>query len=310
MKHPILLCLFMAALGGRTPGAEPARLRAVATTSIVGDVVKSVAGDDLDLRVLMGAGMDPHTFEPTPRDAAAVAQAELVFLNGAGLETFQDNLLGANRNPRTRVVELSQGLPLVHREIHCAHEHAHEEHEHGDLDPHVWLDPTLVARWTDGIAQALVEQDPARAETYRARAAAYRRQLEDLDGWIRSTVAGLPETDRRFVTDHHEFGYFADRYGFTVTGALLPNITTTAESSAREMAELEEHIRKTGTRVLVVGHGINPTLARRVAHDTGLRVVTLYTGALSPPGGPAATYLDLMRFNVSNLVQALRETTP
>ena len=310
MNRLILLSMILAALAGSAFGNEPPRLRAVATTSIAGDVVKAVAGDGLDLRVLMGAGMDPHTFEPTPRDAAAVAEARLLVVNGAGLETFQERLLDANRSERTRLVDLSEGLPLRHSAEVCPHDHDHAGHDHDQPDPHVWLDPTLVIRWVDTIARVLQEEDPAHADQYQARAEDYRRRLEELDEWIRTTVDRLPSSQRRFVTDHHEFGYFADRYGFTVTGALLPNITTTAESSAREMAQLEEHIRETGTRVLVVGHGINPSLARRVARDTGLQVITLFTGALSPPEGPAATYLDLMRYNVSNLVQALRPASP
>jgi ABC-type Zn uptake system ZnuABC Zn-binding protein ZnuA len=311
MKHLLMLALF-ASTWIPAFASSPRPLRVVATTTIVGDVVRAIGEPHLDLTVLLGAGMDPHTFEPAPRDAATVADTQVLFLNGGGLETFLAPLLEANRNRDTLVVDLCEGLPLVHRETACT-EHDHEEHAHhedGELDPHVWLDPRLVAAWADTIGRVLGERDPERAAHYQERAAAYRRQLAELDDWIREQVDTLPAPQRRFITDHHEFGYFADRYGFTITGALLPNLTTAAETSAREMAALETEIQRTGTRVLVVGVGANPSLARRVARDHGLRVVQLYTGALSESGGPAPTYLELMRFNVRALVEALTGKAP
>jgi len=112
------------------------------------------------------------------------------------------------------------------------------------------------------------------------------------------------------VTDHNEFGYFANRYGFEITGALIPNVSTATETSAKDLAALESSIRTSGTRVLIVGNSVNPSLAQRVARDTGLTVVTLYTGALSKSGEPAATYLTFMRYNVEALFQALKKTAP
>ena len=311
MKHLLILALF-ASTWTAAIASSPRPLRVVATTTIVGDVVRAIGEPHLDLTVLLGAGMDPHTFEPAPRDAATVADAQVLFLNGGGLETFLTPLLEANRDRGTLVVDLCAGLPLVHRETaHTHHDHEeHEHHEHGELDPHVWLDPLLVAAWSDAIGKVLGDRDPERAAYYQERAAAYRRQLEELDGWIRERVNALPAPQRRFITDHHEFGYFADRYGFTITGALLPNLSTAAETSAREMAALESEIQRTGTRVLVLGVGANPTLAQRVARDHGLRVIQLYTGALSEASGPAPTYLDLMRYNVQALVEALTGKAP
>ncbi len=312
MKYLLLLFLLLSGLH-QAAASSPAPLRVVATTTLVGDVVKTIGGPGIDLSVLLGTGLDPHTFEPSPRDAAAVARAQVLFINGAGLETFLESLLTANTRGVTLVVDLSKELPLVKRKEAEEHheEHAGEHHhDHGEFDPHVWLDPNLVMGWTKTIARVLTDRDPERADLYRQRAEAYLAQLEELDRWIKAEVQSVPATHRRLVTDHDEFGYFADRYGFTVTGALLPNVTTAAETSAREMADLEMRINSTGTRVLVIGQGMNPSLAQRVAHDTGLQLVTLYTGSLSEPGGPAATYLDYMRHNVTALISAMKQNAP
>lgn len=311
MKHLLILFFLLACLHQAT-ASSPAPLRVVATTTLVGDVVKAIGGPDIDLSVLLGTGLDPHTFEPAPRDATAVSRAHVLFINGAGLETFLEPLLTANTRGFTLVVDLSKELPLVNREAEEHHaEHAGEHHhDHGELDPHVWLDPYLVMGWTKTIARVLADRDPERAALYQQRAEAYRAQLEALDRWIKAEVQAVPAAHRLLVTDHDEFGYFADRYGFTISGALLPNVTTAAETSAREMADLEAHIKSTGTRVLVIGQGINPSLAQRVAHDTGLQLVTLYTGSLSKPEGPAATYLAYMRHNVTALITALKKDAP
>ena len=312
MKNLLIILLLLTGLH-QAAASSPVPLRVVATTTLVGDVVKTIGGPEINLSVLLGTGLDPHTFEPAPRDAAAVTQANVLFINGAGLETFLESLLTANTRGATLVVDLSQDLPLVQREEaeehHAEHEGEHH-HNHGEFDPHVWLDPNLVMGWTKTIARVLADRDPERAALYQQRAEAYCAQLQELDRWIKAEAQSVPAAHRLLVTDHDEFGYFADRYGFTITGALLPNVTTAAETSAREMADLEARIKATGTRVLVIGQGINPSLARRVAHDTGLQLVTLYTGSLSEPGGPAATYLDYMRYNVNALISAIKQNAP
>lgn len=277
--------------------AAPAsdKLAVVATTNIVGDVVAAVGGEAIDLVVLMPLGADPHAFEPTPRDLAAVAAADLVFINGAGLEAnLEPSVRSAATGP---VVALSEAVPLRRLD---------EGHPEGDADPHVWLDPTRVLLWVDRIEAALTEQDPDRAEVYSANAEMYRKQLRELDTWIAEQVAKIPLERRKLVTDHQVFGYFAERYGFEQVGALMPGFSTLAEPSAREVAELERRLVELDVPAVFVGSTVNPVLAERLAGDTGVKVVVLYTGSLSGPGGPAETYLDLMRFNVTAMVAALR----
>ena len=173
------------------------------------------------------------------------------------------------------------------------------------MDPHVWFDPLNVAAWSETIAKALAEADPDRASLYRARADAYREEIRDLDLWLRDRVAVIPEEARRLVTDHEAFGYFANAYGFEEIGAILPGFSTLSEPSARELATLEDAIRTAGVPCIFVGTTIPSALAEQVAADTGTRIVFLYTGSLSEPDGPAATYLDLMRFDVEQIVRGL-----
>ena len=277
---------------------EGERLRAVATTSIVGDVVRQVGGDQIDLQVLMPVGVDPHAFEPAPQDMARVADAHVVFASGAGLEVFLERLLDS-AGGAARVVPLSAGVEL--------HDVTGEDDDHGrgEADPHVWLDPNNVVVWTHNVEQALSALDPAHADAYAANAAAYAAELAALDAWIRGEVTRVPAADRKLVTDHTSFTYLARRYGFEQVGAVFPGYSTLSEPSARELAALEDAIRTLGVRAIFVGITVNPDLADRIATDTGTALVTLYTGSLSGPEGPAGDYVSLMRYNVSAIVGAL-----
>lgn len=289
--------------------AEGARLQVVATTSIAGDVARQVGGEWIDLTVLLPLGADPHAFDPTPQDAAAIARAHVVLTNGAGLETFMERLI-QSAGAKTPVVPLSAGIELLAVEAEHEDEHedqAHEEeHHHEGGDPHVWFDPNLVMVWVDNVEYALSRLDAAHAQAYKANAAAYRAKLTELDVWIREQVALVPQANRKLVTDHELFGYFARRYGFEQVGAVISGYSTLAAPSAQELAELETRIRELGARAVLVGQTVNPELARRVADDTGTRLVFVYHGSLSEPGGPAGDYVSLMRYNVSAMVDALK----
>lgn len=272
----------------------------VATTSFVGDVVAQIGGEEIGLAVLFPLGADPHTFEATPADAVLLAQAAVVFAVGAGLEETLEPLLAT---AGARVVELATFVPLL-----AWHGGDHDEdHDHGEHDPHVWTDPTLVARWTDVIADVLAELAPEHAEVFASRAAAYREELAQLDLWIVAQVRRVPEERRLLVSDHHVLGYFAHRYGFRVAGNVVPGLSTLAEPSARELGELVATIRDLGVQALFVSTTVNPQLAEGVTRDTGTRLVPLYTASLSDPDGPAPTYLDMMRYNVTAIVSALGE---
>jgi ABC-type Zn uptake system ZnuABC Zn-binding protein ZnuA len=293
----------------------------LATTTIVGDVVQQVGGDAINLTVLLPVGADPHGFDPAPADAAAIADADLVFVNGLGLEEFLEPLL-ANASDSTPVVAVSDGIQttaLANGHDHgdeSDHEHADEaEHEpvekadegDGGDDPHVWTNPVNVTIWAQNIARALSEVDPEHAETYTNNALDYAAELAELDAWVQGKVEEIPEDKRLLITDHAIFSYFAQRYGIEQVGTVLPGFSTLAEPSAQEVARLEDTIRDLEVRAVFVGNTANPALAKRIADDTGIQIVTLYTGSLSEADGEAPTYLDYMRYNVTAITEALTQ---
>lgn len=314
---PLLIILLVACTGEApiaTSGAE--KLNVVATTTLVGDVVRNIGGDAIQLSVLLPIGIDPHRFEPTPQDAALLAEADLIVANGAGLEEFLDRLLESAAGD-VAVIYASEGIALMesveehHHEGEEGHEseEAHEgeeEHIHEGGDPHVWMDPNLVLVWVDNIEQALSKQDPINASIYKANADSYRKQLVELDAWVRQQVEQVPQANRRLVTDHKSLGYFAARYGFEQVGAVIPSVTSLAEPSAQELAALEDAIRNQGVKAVFVELSVNPSLAQRIAEDTDVHLVEIYTGSLSESDGPAGNYLDFMRYNVRAIVNALK----
>lgn len=279
-------------------------LRVVATTSIVRDVVANVGRDLIDLALLIPTGTDPHSFEPIPRDVAAVAGAHVLFANGVGLEEFLEPLLESAGTSK-RAVELSTGIRLLDAG-EGREQPADGEPHHPVMDPHTWTDPNNVMVWVENTERMLSTLDPGNAETYRANAQVYQAQLEELDRWVREQVAQIPVARRQLVTDHLLFGYLARQYGFTQVGAIIPAYTSLAQPSAKELAELETAIRDAGVKAVFVGHAVNPNLAEMVARDTGTQLVLLYTGSLTENGGDADTYLEYVRYNVSAIVAALK----
>ncbi|MFQ3633640.1 metal ABC transporter substrate-binding protein [Roseiflexus sp.] len=181
-------------------------------------------------------------------------------------------------------------------------------HHHDEGDPHFWLDPTKVVTYVANIRDGLISVDPAGAEVYRANAERYTAQLNELDRFITEEIARIPEANRKLVTNHESFGYFADRYGLRIIGTIVPNISTGASPSAQQLARLTDRVREAGVQVIFLETGANPQLAEQLARETGIRIVSdLYTHSLSDADGPAPTYLDMMRYNVKQIVEALQQ---
>jgi manganese/iron transport system substrate-binding protein len=279
------------------PALAASGVRVTCTTTIVADVVRQVAGDEVAVTVLLPIHGDPHTFEPTPQDLVAIAEADVVFINGAGLEVDVESVLGNATGP---VVSLSERLALRSLEPGSDEAGFHE-----GADPHVWFDPTNVMIWTSVIAETLATLEPELASAYRERARIYRAALAELELWIWKQVEELPRERRKLVTDHAALGYLAARYGFEQIGAIFPGFSTLAEPAPRELAELEESIIELGISAIFVSTTANPSLAEQVATDTNAHVVLLYIGSLSERGGPADSYLNLMRYDVTAIVEGL-----
>jgi len=249
----------------------------------------------------MPVGLDPHAFEPAPSDVVKISQSQVLIVNGAGLEEWLQRLLD-NAGGQRLVIVASQGLAM---RVPPPGDPAAVEHPEGD--PHFWLDPTKVVRYVENIRDGLSQADPAGAGGYAKNAQAYVAQLNDLDQWITAQVSQVPPARRLLVTNHETFGYFADRYGFKIVGAIVPSVTSNASPSAQEMAALVNRVRAAGAPAVFLEVGANTQLANQLASETGIRVVTgLLTHSVSAAGGPAPTYIEMMRYNTTAIVTALK----
>jgi ABC-type Zn uptake system ZnuABC Zn-binding protein ZnuA len=280
------------------------KLAVVATTSIIGDVAANVGGDAIDLIVLIGIGQDPHSFEPTPRDLAAIEDADVIFANGLDLE---EALLGAIENTASGVVvPVSAGIELVELESEDEDE---EEHDHA-ADPHFWVDPNNVIVWVENIRAVLSQADPANGVLYLSNAAGYIGELHALDQYIREQVAHIPAERRKLVTDHDTFGYFAGEYGFEIIGAVIPNVTTTSGGAAGGVADLVRLIESESVPAVFIGSTASlgtRQLTEALAEEIGeeVAVLPLLSGSLAPAGETGDTYLGYMRYNIDQIVRGL-----
>lgn len=282
------------------------QLKLTATTGLLAEAVRAVGGPWIDLSILVPTGGDPHDYELSPQDVVKLNQSDVVFMSGLGYEVFLTQLLGGTQD-HPPVVALSDGItPLTMADELASQPAAAGEAEPGEVDPHVWFDPNSVMQWTENARQALSALDPAHADRYRANAADYTAQLKQLDQWAADQVAGLPESNRKLVADHEVLGYLARRYGFTVVGAITPETSDVAEPSAQQVAALEATLEREGVRVVFVGVFDNHSLADQIGSDMGVSIVPIYLESLSPADGPAATYLDFMQFNITQIVEALK----
>ncbi|UCC65536.1 MAG: zinc ABC transporter substrate-binding protein [Anaerolineae bacterium] len=293
----------MAELSAVTLGVGE-KLQVATTTNVLADVVAIVGGDRIALTTLMGVGVDPHSYVPTPADVAAVHNAHVVFASGAGLETNLEEILASAGGEAARIY-VSQGLKLRLAPDESSSEEEAAAHDHKGGDPHVWFSVPNVIAWVGTIEGTLSALDPANAAAYAVNARAYVEELESLDAWVMAQVATIPETNRRLVTNHPAFGYLADRYGLDLVGAVYP-VSPSSEPSAQDLAALEEAIRAYGVPAVFTESTVNPRLAEQMAQDTGVRLVPLYTGSLGGPGSGVESYVELMRYDVEAIVGALK----
>ena len=293
-----------AAAGGR--GAP-----VVAVETFLADFARQVAGDRIEVRSLIPAGVEPHGYEPTPQDIAAVTGARMLIVNGAGLETFLVKML-ANAGGDRPVVEASAGLSSrTAREGEVLEGGVIATGPSAETDPHFWLDPFMAEKYILNIRDGFIRIDPAGELVYRANAEGYIAKLRELDRWIAGEVAVLAPSERKLVTNHESLGYFADRYGFRIIGTVIASVSTEASPTARQLARLVDGLKAAGAKAVFLETGANPQLARQVAQEAGIKIVTeLYTHSLTGASGPAPTYLDMMRYDVRTIVMSLGGAAP
>ena len=292
----------IASLACHAASADEARLKVVASFSILGDMVHEIAGDRIELTVLVGPNGDAHVYEPSPADAQAVAAADVVVVNGLHFEGWLPRLVEAT-GFNGRLVTASEGVVPRHWDGE-GEEHAEDEHASG-LDPHAWQDLTNGLTYVDNITRALAAADPGHAADYQQRGAAYRATLTALDRKVRDMFAAIPAAQRRVVTSHDAFGYFGQAYHLDFVAP--QGMSTEAEPSAGDVARIIEQIRAEHIPAVFMENISDPRMLEQISRETGARIGgELFSDALSPPDGPAPTYVRMFEHNAETLTAALR----
>ena len=287
-----ILALAITACGGQS--ASPAGISdsvILTSTSFLADISRNIAGDRQTVATLLPLGADPHSYQPTPQDVTNISQSKVLIINGADYEHFLEPIL-ENAGGEREVVEASAGIT--------------PRAEAGSVDPHMWLDPNNVIVYVENIREALTHFDPEGAAVYQSNADAYITELKSLDVWIVEQVAQVSPERKLLITNHEALGYFAARYGFTIAGTVIESFSSDASPSAQQMAALIDQIKASGAPAIFLDAADNNTFAQQIADETGVRVVTdLHLESLTD-GAPAATYIDMMKTNVTQIVNGLK----
>ncbi|PZO17068.1 MAG: ABC transporter substrate-binding protein [Burkholderiales bacterium] len=283
------------------PAHAQAPIQAVASFSILGDLVRQVGGDRVQVDVLVSPGSDAHVFQPTPAQARRVGQAQVVFSNGLGFEGWMSRLLKTTAYQGQQVV-VSQGIQPLKDDDHDSHK---KGHDHGETDPHAWQSVGNTRVFVKNIAQGLCRADAAGCNVYDRNAQAYVARLDALDTEIRAAWAPIPAAQRKVITSHDAFGYYAREFGVKF---LAPQgVSTDSEASAKGVAQLVRQIKKEQIKALFVESISNPRLIEQIGRETGVKPSgELFSDSLSAADGAAPTYIDMMRFNTRALTTAVR----
>jgi zinc/manganese transport system substrate-binding protein len=274
------------------------RLKVIASFSILGDLVKNVGGDRVEVATLVGPNGNAHVYAPSPGDAKKVADAKLVFVNGLGFEGWLERLVKAS-GTKAPIVIATKGIKPLER----SGDHDHD-HDHGRADPHAWQSVANAKIYVANIRDALIAADPVGKDVYLANAAAYLAKLDALEREVREVIAKIPADRRRVITSHSAFGYFQNAYG--VNFIAPQGVSTEAEASAKDVAAIIAQIKKQKAAAVFLENVTDPRLVEQIARETGAKVGgTLYSDALTDDKGDATTYIDLVRHNLRQLASAL-----
>lgn len=302
--RPACTILFGAALSlaaALTPAAAQDKLAVVASFSILGDFVRSVGGDRVAVTTLVGPDGDAHVYTPSPSDAKTIAAAKLVFINGLGFEGWLPRLVKSSGG-KAAIVTATDGI--LPREAEDS-DHAHGSGPgQGHDDPHAWQSVANAKRYVGNIRAALAKADPAGADAYGARADAYLAELTRLEDDVKASVAGIPEANRKVISTHDAFGYFAAAYGIRFIAP--QGVSTESEASARDVGRIITQIRQAKIPAVFLENVSDPRLIRRIAAETGAKIGgTLYSDSLTAENGDAPTYIAMVRHNIKALAGAL-----
>ncbi|GAA2226055.1 metal ABC transporter substrate-binding protein [Herbiconiux moechotypicola] len=338
---PVLVSASALALTGCATGAAStdagataaagSTLKVVATTTQVADFTREVAGDAADVTQLIQPNQSAHSYDPSAADLSALASADVLVINGAGLEEWLDDAISASGFAGV-TIDASTGIELSDDEAGDDHDHAEDEHadDHADEDhsdeaesehtdeaddhaheagnPHIWTDPALASRMVATIADGLEQADPAAAADFATNATAYEAKLTELDAWIRENVDTVPEAERLLVSNHDAFTYFVDAYDITYVGSVIPSFDDNAEPSAAQIDELVAAIKATGVKAVFSEASISPRAADTIASEAGVKVYSgdeaLYGDSLGPAGSDGASYIDSQVHNATVILES------
>lgn len=296
-----LVLLAAAPVSGSAHAQSGEKPTVVASFSILGDFVRQIAGDRVRIDVLVGPDADAHVYSPTPADAKRLADAQMVVVNGLKFEGWIDRLVASSKT-KGRIVVASKGV----RTIATGRGHAgHDEgHGHDDPDPHAWQSIANARVYVRNIRDGLIAIDPDGAKTYEANAEAYLERLDALERETRAAIDAIPPARRKIITTHDAFGYFADAYGLRFIAP--QGVSTDSAASAKDVAKIIRQIRRENIPAVFTENISDPRLSQRIAQETGAKLGgALYSDQLSPPDGPAGTYIDMVRHNIRELTKAL-----
>jgi ABC-type Zn uptake system ZnuABC Zn-binding protein ZnuA len=290
------------AAGCGSSGSDSGKVSVVATTTQIADFAREVGGDAVDVHQILAPNTDPHDYEPRPDDVTTTAGAKVVFTNGDNLDAWMGKVV-SDSGSDAKVVDLGAAVP-----VKLPGESSGSEAS--QYDPHWWHDPRNAEEAVRQIATRLSEIDPKDRATFDENVAAYLAKLRRLDAGIASCFEGVPASERKLVTDHDAFGYFANRYGIHVIGAVIPSQTTQAQPNAKDLTDLSELIKNEGVEAIFPESSLSPKLAETIASQTGASVgQTLYGDTLGPAGSSGDTYLRMEAANMEAMFQTFTSQT-
>ncbi|MBQ5428956.1 MAG: zinc ABC transporter substrate-binding protein [Neisseriaceae bacterium] len=281
--------------------AEPVKV--MTSFSILGDITRQIGGDKVEVSEIVKPNQDMHIYRITPQDAKRLKNSQLILLNGKGFES--NEFVKAAKAANVPVVLASDKIQSIQHDDDDEHHHEHEDkhahHHHGD-DPHVWQDPVLMKQYTQNIADALIQIDPANKDYYSGSLKKYQQKLDDLDALAKKSFAAIPVEKRKVLTSHDSFAYFGARYQIKF---LAPQgVSEESEPSAKQMAEIIRTVKRENIRAVFVENISNPKLLNRLTREAGVSVTgKLYSDALPENGG----YVDMMKHNIETLSGAMKE---
>src|SRR6266498_68814 len=277
------------------PAATGKTVKVVTTMSILADMVKHVGGDRVEAENIIPIGAGPEDYQPTPRDAQKIAGADIVFYNGHGLEEWISDLFKSAAKPDQPQIAVSEDLQAV--------DVGSEDFKEGN--PHFWMSAAYGAKYVEKIRDGLIQIDSAGKDTYTMNADAYIKQLMDLNAELKQQAETIPQAECKMVTNHDAFSYFAKEYGFTIVGNILGN--PEAELSAGDLAKLATAIREQKVKAIFSESQFNPKVAKTLADEAGVQVVAdLYTDTLGDASSGVTSYVDMLRFDMKTIVDALK----